>query len=96
MEFDPLSRDIAPPRHEIESDSEDDNEVEASSSRAEKIFTPPQVEVELLEVKANPNHLVILQGEGGEALLRALKHSFYEVGKVMVNGVQVRGLRAGQ
>jgi hypothetical protein len=76
MEFDPLSRDIAPPRHEIESDSEDDNEVQSSSRRAEKIFTPPQV--------------------GGEALLGALKHSFYEVGKVMVNGVQVRGLRAGQ
>jgi len=88
MEFDPLSRDIAPPRHEIESDSEEDFEDGVSRSKA-RVFTPPKVQVSY-EAESKGKHLVIFQGEGGEAFLRTQSHLWTENGNIMVDGEQVR------
>lgn len=99
MEFDPLSRDVAPPRHEIESDSEDEMETGPSTS-SKRIFTPPQVQLVLNEedgaAASTGSQLVIFQSEGAEAFLREQKYRLPEVGKLLVNEEQVRKLRFGR
>lgn len=93
MEFDPLSRDVAPPRHNIESDSEDENEIDPSTV-SRRAFTPPQVQFVFNQHEGEePSRvgceLIIFQSEGAEAFLRAQKIYFSEVGKLLVNEEQV-------
>lgn len=83
-----MARDVGPPRHEIESDSEEEG-VAASSSRKARAFVPPKVQV-LLDAEAIATHLVILEGEGGEAFLRQESGVWQESGRVMIDGEQVR------
>lgn len=88
MDLDPLTKDVAPPRHEIESDSEDEAE-EGSLGRKRSAFTPPKVQVSL-DTPTKGKRLTIFQGEGGEAFVRARVQQETEAGKVMLDGEQVR------
>lgn len=96
-EFDPLSRDVAPPRHEIESDSEDDNEAPLFSAATSVTSAAPVVHLQWLQETAtgSPRHLTVLQGESGEAFLRALqlRAGLRESAKVLVDDQQVRSGR---
>ena len=93
MEFDPLARDVAPPRHEIESDSEDES---SAASRPRKTFTPPRVQIAWHKEEAKTgSDLIIFLSEGGEAFLSAREDAWSEAAKVMINDEQVSARRGG-
>lgn len=108
MEFDPLSREAPPPRHQLESDSESDGEGQGppSSSRPSSLRPTredgaPRIE-HVLDADADAESqtswkgrpLVVLLGPAGEAW--AASHpaleNATEDAKVLVDGVQVRRL----
>jgi hypothetical protein len=88
MEFDPLARDVAPPRHEIESDSEDEANAQ---SQPRKPFTPPEVDVvwHNREEARMGCELIVFQSDGGEAFLRGQLQQYKEVSMVMIDDEQV-------
>lgn len=85
MEFDPLAKDVAPPRHEIESDSEDES-VEVGKGNGKRAFVAPSIRLELTSI-ASSDHLVILLSEGGEGFLQG--DEWVEEGKLFIDEEQV-------
>ena len=101
MEFDPFMRDGPAPRHQLESDSEDDDDSglgQSSVPRPRTVRSPaPMVRFEG-QASSKNGRITLLEGEAGESFLKTLASSSAEgkgspapqpSGRVLVDDVTV-------